>query len=87
MKTNIISALLVCILFLAHVLVHGIVNCPNENGDCDSEYELDLLVGTADGYLHAIDSVTNEKLWSVDTGGPLLSSFQQVRQNGKYLVL
>ena len=32
------------------------------------------LLGTADGMLHAIDDETSEKLWSVDTGGPLVSS-------------
>ena len=68
------------VIFLGNIFVHAL-NCANDDIDCDRDREkgLDLLVGTADGSLHAIDSVTNEKLWSVDTGGPLLSSFQQVK--------
>ena len=31
-------------------------------------------MGTADGMLHAIDDETSEKLWSVDTGGPMVST-------------
>ena len=34
------------------------------------------LLGPADGYIHAIDPSTSEKLWSSDIGGPLVSSYQ-----------
>lgn len=34
------------------------------------------LLGTADGYLHAIDPSTSKKLWSTDIGGPMVSSYQ-----------
>jgi hypothetical protein len=35
------------------------------------------LLGTADGFLHAINPSTHEKIWSTDIGGPLLSSHQK----------
>jgi hypothetical protein len=36
------------------------------------------VIGTVGGYLHAVDTVTLEKIWSVNIGGPLLSA-QEVR--------
>ncbi len=34
-----------------------------------------LLVGTLDGYLHAISVDSGEEMWQFHTGSPLLSSF------------
>jgi glucose dehydrogenase len=45
----------------------------DQNFDQNSDL---TIVGTADGYIHAIDQSNNKKLWSVDTGGPMLSSSQ-----------
>ena len=44
------------------------------NGEEEKLHRDVTLLGTADGMLHAIDDETSEKLWSVDTGGPLVSS-------------
>ena len=40
------------------------------------------LLGTADGFLHAINPSTHEKMWSTDIGGPLLSSHQKKSNDG-----
>jgi hypothetical protein len=32
------------------------------------------VIGTVGGYLHAVDTITLEKIWSVNIGGPLLSA-------------
>jgi hypothetical protein len=34
------------------------------------------IMGTVDGFLHAVDSYTLEKKWSISTGGPLLSAHE-----------
>jgi outer membrane protein assembly factor BamB len=33
-----------------------------------------LVVGSEDGRLYAVDSVTGNQLWTVDTGAPITSS-------------
>lgn len=34
------------------------------------------IIGTMGGYIYGIDSLSLEKKWTVDTGGPLLSAEQ-----------
>jgi hypothetical protein len=47
------------------------VDTINNNDNKNSNDEL-RIVGTADGYIHAVDS-NNNKIWSTNTGGPLSS--------------
>jgi hypothetical protein len=41
------------------------------------------LIGTVGGYLHAVNTITLEKIWSVNIGGPLLSA-QELSTNLDY---
>jgi outer membrane protein assembly factor BamB len=41
------------------------------------------LIGTVGGYLHAVNTITLEKIWSVNIGGPLLSA-QELTTNLDY---
>jgi hypothetical protein len=48
----------------------------------DPEEEELTIVGTVDGYIHAIDS-QNQKKWSTSTGGSMISSHQNPSFNSK----
>lgn len=73
---NIITLGLGLLISIKYCVSHSTTEIAVSNTDSiikSVENEL-LIVGTADGFIRAIDSSNNEK-WNVDTGGPIASAF------------